>query len=59
MMDTENNQLLYPIADEVDIFILDCFGCTTMKEARRRIKDLFPLWIAKAGKRPVLLAWDN
>jgi formylglycine-generating enzyme required for sulfatase activity len=49
----------YPIPDEVDVFTLDCIGCTTAEEARRQIKELFPRWLAKAGKRPVLLAWDS
>ena len=57
LVDDSSDPLGYPIPDEADVLALECVGCTTTEEARRRIKELFPLWLAKAGKRPVLLAW--
>jgi serine/threonine protein kinase len=48
-----------PIPDAVDVLVVDILECATVEESRRRIKDVMPLWFAKAGKRPVFLVWDS
>lgn len=47
-----------PVPDEIDVLVLG-IDCTTVEEARRQIKERFPLWSAKSGNRPILLAWTN
>ena len=58
LMSLDEAPLTYPIPDELDGFVLGC-NYTTAEETSRRIKERFPLWSARAGKRPVLLAWSN
>ena len=57
--DTSPAELDYSMPEEVDVLFLNCVDCSTLAEVRKRQKELFPKWIAKAKNRPRILGWDS
>jgi 3-keto-disaccharide hydrolase len=52
------DQLDYHLPDNVDVLMVNILDCSTIGEAKKRKEEVWPKWIAKAGRRPVVLFWD-
>ncbi len=53
-----NDALSYSIPDDVDVLVVEVMDCSTVDETERRIREVWPMWVAKAGKRPIVVLWN-
>jgi hypothetical protein len=59
LADSDNNSLTFQIPDEVDVLVIHILGCFTVEKVNERVKNLWPMLVAKAGDRPSAFFWDG